>query len=246
MSNELVSLDLTKLPSTQLGSDADYNDLARSSGFLPRLILYTKGKAVNSRKVSPGEWGVPEKGEEITRLGDSIDVLVLARRPKALDLNDTDNIITSYDPNSDLFQDIQQRSAKQNSKCMYGPSFLVFERSTGQFLEYFCGTKSSRGEAGKLYPFCPVTPADIEAKKAAGSDVAGMVPHGPRAATLKTRMVEKGDFSWHVPVVLPCSTPFTNLPSAKEVINQIQAFINVKDSNPEVVTKEEASTRRAR
>ena len=32
---------------------------------------------------------------------------------------------------------------------MYGLSFLVYERSTGRFLEFFCGSKSTRSERAK-------------------------------------------------------------------------------------------------
>lgn len=245
MANELVTLDLTQLPSTQVGSDADYTTLAQVGNFLSRLQLYTKGKAVNNRKVGPGEWGIPEGGDELTRLGDSVDVLVLARRPKAINLSDTEAIETSYDPNSDLFKGIAQAAETPNSGCMYGPSFLVFERSTGRFLEYFCGTKSARAEAGKIYPFCPLTPSQIEAKKAAGADVTGMTPHGPMAMTMKTRLVEKGTYSWHVAVILPCSTPFTNVPPSQTLIEQITRFVSVKDEAPVVVT-EEVGKRRAR
>lgn len=246
MANELVTLDLNQLPSTQVGNDSDYTNLAQAGTFLSRLQLYTKGKAVNNRKIGPGEWGIPEGSDEITRLGDSIDVLVMARRPKAIDISDTEAIEVSYDPNSDLFKAIAGRSEEPNSGCMYGPSFLVFERTTGRFLEYFCGTKSARAEAGKIYPFCPLTPAQIEQKKAQGVDVTNMKPHGPLAMTLKTRLVETKMYSWHVAVILPCSTPFTNTPSPKEIIDQIARFVNVKDEATAVVAEETVGKRRAR
>lgn len=246
MSNELINLDLNQLPSTQVGSDEAFADLAKSANFLGRLQLYTKGTAVNKRLIGPGEYGIPESGEEITVLGDSVDLLLLARRPKAIDLNDTEAIITSYDPNDDVFKDIATRSSGQNSKCMYGPSFLVIERTTGRFLEFFCGTKSTRAEAGKLYPFCPLTQTDIDNKAKAGVDVSKMTPHGPLAATLNSRLVEKGDWSWHVPVVLPCSTPFGRLPKAEVVIEEIRKFVTVKSDGPEKVSKEEVKGRRAR
>ena len=83
-------------------------------------------------------------------------------------------------------------------------SFLVFERGTGRFLEFFCGSKSTRSEAKKLYPFLPLTTADIARQQAAGNDVDGLEPHGPLPLTLKSRLVEKGTYSWHVPVVVKC------------------------------------------
>lgn len=243
---ELVSLDLSQLPSTQIGTDEAFADLAKSADFLGRLQLYSKGTAVNKRLIGPGEFGIPGSGEQVTVLGESADVLVLARRPKAVDLNDTEAIVESYDTTSELFKEIADRSLEQNSKCMYGPSFLVIERTTGRFLEFFCGTKSSRNAAGDVYPFCPLTPADIAAKAANGNDVTGLEPHGPRAMTLRSKLVEKTGFSWHVPIVLPCSAPFKNLPANDRIMAEIRKFTEVKERGPEKVAAAEVKGRRAR
>lgn len=245
-SNALIPLDLNQLPSTQVGTDDMFADLAKSQQFLGRLQLYTKGAAVNKRLVAPGEYGIPESGDEITRLGDSVDVIVLARRPKALDMGDKDAIISNYDPETDQFKDIANRSGKPNSGCMYGPSFLVFERTTGRFLEFFCGTKSSRSEAGKIYPFLPLSKTDIERKAAAGVDVSKMEEHGPLAMTMKSRLAEAKDFSWHVPVILPCSTPFNKLPKPEVVIAEITKFLKVKAEGGEKVDESTVKQRRAR
>ena len=123
---------------------------------------------------------------------------------------------------------------------MYGPSFLVFERSSGRLLEFFCGSKSTRGEAKKIYPYLPLTEADIAAR-----ELSGVEPHGPLPLTLKSRLVEKPTFSWHVPVAVKCSTPFTNLPSQAVIVREIEKFITVKDDGVEKVSEEQAN-RRAR
>jgi hypothetical protein len=46
---------------------------------LARLVLFTKGKVIDRRLIKSGHDGIPESGTEITDLGPSIDVLVLAR-----------------------------------------------------------------------------------------------------------------------------------------------------------------------
>ena len=122
---------------------------------------------------------------------------------------------------------------EKESHCMYGPSFLVFERSTCRFLEFFCGNKSSRSEAKKLYPYLPLSQADIDAKAARGEDVGGLEPHGPLPLTLKSRLVEKGTYSWHVPVVVKCGEAFTKLPSMDRIVKEINAFLTVKDNGVE-------------
>ncbi len=223
----LVPVDLTQLPSTQLGTDDQFADLAKSADYLGRLQLFTKGKAINRKLVGPGNYGIPESDEEVLDLGDCIDIIPLARRPKAIDMTDAEAIIVNYDPATPEFERIAATSLEKESHCMYGPSFLVFEKSTCRFLEFFCGNKSSRSEAKKLYPYLPLSQADIDAKAAKGEDVNGLVPHGPLPLTLKSRLVEKGTYTWHVPVVVKCGSEFPKLPTMDRIVKVITAFITV-------------------
>ena len=203
-STDLISVDFNNLPSTQVGTDEQFAELAKSTEFLARLQLYTKGKAINKGLVRPGHYGIPASDEDVEDIGDEIDIIPLARRPKAIDMTDTDAVLVNYDPESEEFKRIAAQSLEKESHCMYGPSFLVFERKTGRFLEFFCGSKSTRSEAKKIYPFLALTAADIARQKAAGHDVSDLEPHGPLPLTLKSRLVEKGAYSWHVPVVVKC------------------------------------------
>jgi hypothetical protein len=228
----LVPVNLDQLPSTQIGSDDQFADLAKSADYIGRLQLFTKGKAVNRKLVGPGNYGIPN-GEEVDDLGDTIDIIPLARRPKAIDMTDNEAIIVNYDPEAAEFKRIAAKSLEKESHCMYGPSFLVFERSRGLFLEFFCGSKSTRSEAKKVYPYLPLTQADIDTKAAHGDDVSEMVPHGPLPLTLNSRLVEKGTYSWHVPVVVKCATPFDKLPPMERIVKEINAFLIVKDNGVE-------------
>ena len=181
----LVPVNLDQLPSTQIGSDDQFADLAKSADYIGRLQLFTKGKAINKKLVGPGNYGIPESDEEVIDLGDTIDIIPLARRPKAIDMTDSEAIIVNYDPEAEEFKRIAAQSLEKESHCMYGPSFLVYERSTGRFLEFFCGNKSSRSEAKKVYPYLPLSQADIDAKAAKGEDVSDLAPHGPLPLTLE-------------------------------------------------------------
>jgi len=238
----LVPVDFTQLPATQRGDDKAYGELSQGNEFLGRLQLFSKGGAINKGLIKPGHWGIPESDEDIIDLGVSIDCLVLARRPKALDMSDKDAIIGNYDMESDEFKRIADASAGQDSGCMYGPSFLVLERSSGRLLEYFCGTKSTRSEAKKIYPYLPLTAQDIVARKLA----ADTEPHAPLPFTMKTKLVERKHFSWHVPVVLKCSTPFKALPEMAVIVKEIERFINPPADGVEKVPEKEAGKRRAR
>ena len=242
MSNELMKVNLDQLPTTQIGNDDTFDELSKGDqSFLARLQLYSKGAPISKGLIGPGHWGIPESDDEITDLGISVDILPLARRPKAIDLSDTEAIVTNYDVESDTFKTIMERSLEPNSGCMYGPSFLVWERSSGRFLEFFCGTKSARSEAKKLYPALPLTDADIKAR-----GLTGVGPHGPVPLTMRIKFIEKKSFSWHVPVVSKCTTPFDDLPPSDVIIREIEKFVNPSTESVETVDENTTAKRRAR
>jgi hypothetical protein len=239
--NELSVLDPAQLPSTQNASDNVFDELAKSQDYLGRLQLFTKGKAVDKRLIRGGEYGVPKSAEDITVLGEEIHVLVLARRAKAIDMSDSEAIFVSHDNESDEFKRIAAQSQEKESHCMYGPSFLVYEESTGQFLEFFCGSKSARNVAKEIYPFLPLTAADIEAR-----GLKDEKPHGPLPMTLRSKLVEKGTYTWHVPVVVKRSTPITP-PSLEKAIAEINKFINPPADGVERVPEAETkATKKSR
>ncbi len=242
----LVPVDYSQLPTTQLGSDEQFLELAKSSEFIGRLQLFTKGKAINKGLVKPGHYGIPESDEEVEDLGDTITILPLARRPKAIDMTDTDAVLVNYDPDSAEFQRIAAQSLEKESHCMYGPSFLVIEESSGRFLEFFCGSKSTRSEAKKIYPFLPLTEAEIQRRKAAGHDVTDLMAHDPLPLILKSRLVEKGTYSWHVPVVTKCGEPFVKLPPMPQIVKEIWSFIKCDGDGVETLKEEPGKKHRAR
>ena len=220
----MVSVNLSNLPPYQMGDDAIYDDIAKTTTRLARLQLYTKGMAINRRVIKSGHYGIPESAAEITDLGPSIDLLVLARRPKAVDMSDSDEIITSFDPESAKFTRIAAKSLEKESNCIYGPSFLVIERNNLQRpLEFFCCTKGSRAEAKKIYTFLALSAQQIEAR-----GLKDEKPHGPLAMTLTARLVEKGKYSWHVPVANECTNPFTESLADEEIIDEIIKFITAE------------------
>jgi hypothetical protein len=244
--NQLTTLDLDQLPSTQIGSDEAYAELSKGGEFLSYLKLCTNDKYTKKGKILPGHWGIPGPDEEITDLGESIDILPLARRPKAIDMSDRSAIVVSYDESSPEFKRIRARASQANSGCQFGISFLVLERSTNQFLELFFGNQSARKEAKNLYAYLPLRQVDIEGKAAGGGNVTGVVPHGPVPATIKVRLAENKKGSWHVPMVVKCSTPFTRVPSTAVVAREMNKFLAVKSGGVEKVEEPDGRKARAR
>ena len=233
--NELATIDPTQLPSTQMGSDEDYAELTEGGEFLGSIKLCSTDKYVKRNLIPNGHFGIPRSKDDIDDLGESIDILPLASRPKAVDMSDKSAVVESYDPSSAVFKDIKLRSTVKDASCMCGLSFLVLERSTGQFFEYFFGSSSSHREAKLVLGCCPLTQIDFDRKVAAGVDMGDVTPHGACPVTLKSKYIETAKFSWYGPVATKCSQPFGKLPSMEAVSRTILKFMTVKSGGVEKV-----------
>ena len=251
MSNELIPMDVLGEVSTQVGSDEDFAALS-TGGFLQRIELKSKGKLIDKRIVLPGHYAVIKSADDAVDLGDSIDIMPLARRMKAIDMSDNAHIVVSYDCNSDLFKDIEERSAVQNSHCQFGASLLVIERSTGKLYELFLGSKSHRKIGAEIMYHLPVSAADIATAEANGNEPRATEPRSALPVTLKSKNKtneEKG-YSWFVIVPTPCSNPFSKsqVPNLDKIREEGAKFINPDDGNkPEVeTTKAGGKKKRAR
>lgn len=202
---ELTTELATNLPSKY---DDDAFSKMASTGFLPRLQLMTS----NSEACKSGEFPTNHYAQvndsQNLDLGKSVDCLILSWRPKALDMNGED-IVASFDPESDSYADIQKRSEEPNSGCMWGPEFLVYIPQTKAFATFFMGSKSARR----------VAPA-----------VKGLMY---KAATLDSKKVETTKFTWFVPDVTPCQSPF-DAPDMDEIKEQVEKFQNPPEPAVEV------------
>jgi hypothetical protein len=231
MSNNALTAaaSLTNLPSTSV---VDLSKYGGESSFLPRVQLVTKGKFVDKGKIAPGHYGVPSGDDDIIDLGESIDVLVLAARTKALDTTQ-DPPLAVFDESDEVYQEIVDRASTSDSGCMHGPSFLFFERNTGAFYEFFCGNKSSRMESQNIGQHLPVSEEQAEQF--------GIEAKGPTQFTLRAKYIERPRYSWHAPQVGKCSTPINNLPDVGLVIEEINKFLNPETNGPELANKDEVN-----
>jgi len=229
MSTALSANSLSNLPSV----DVNFGDYGADFNFIPRIQLVTKGKYVDQGKIKPGHYGVPQGEDEILDLGESIDILPLAVRNKALDTNN-DPPLAVYDVNDPLYGEIRDRAGEKDSGCMYGPSFLVFERNTGEFYELFLGNKSGRVESKKLAPYLPVSQTQAEKF--------GVPAKEPAPVTLTAKYIQ-GRYNWHVPVVNRCSTPIDNLPDVSVVNSQATEFLAAKSDGAGEAKKSGKKTR---
>lgn len=236
MSNELATLSgLTSLAVPAGVASTDLSAYSTGVGeFLQNLRLFGKGKYVETGKIPPGHYGVLLSGdgsEEIIDLGETIDVLLFVSRDKALDWG-ADPPVVCYDKTDEVFIDIKDRAEadKQNSKCLYGPSVLLYERKSKKLYEWFLINKSSREEAKKLRPFFPIWEEDAK--------LFGVEPHPPIPCTLGSKYIKRKKGSWFIPTVTRCSTPFTELPPNEVLEENIMKFVTAKSSNIELADED--------
>lgn len=237
MSKELIpAATLASVPA-QMGSDDDFVPV---STFLRRLQLVSKGKHVDSGHVKPGNYAIIIDSNTAQDIGDKIDIMVLSRRPKAIDMSDTDEVVVSYDKSSELYLEIAARSSEKDSGCQYGTSFLVIERSTGALYEFFCGSKSAQRIAPTIGGYMAVT-----AKQIKDRGLTGVEPHGPLPLTL-TRKYIQSRYNYFAPEVQDCSVPFTaqQIPKEAVIVAEMQKFVCPPKDETKVVKQD--GERRAR
>lgn len=195
----VTSSDLAGL---QKYTDKTFDGVAAATKFLPRLQLFGSNSGeVKEGKILMGHFGVVTmKGQPIIDLTDTVDVLVVVWRPKALDMSE-ETVISCFDVSNDLFREIAAKSDDSDSGCMFGPEFLVWIPSIEKFATFFCGSKTARRESVNIKTLCG------------------------RAATFKSHLIKKGKFAWHGPRAFECNTPFTS-PPHEELMERVDEFNN--------------------
>lgn len=235
MSTDLAVLGATfDALSTIAGADTEFASFSRPK-FLPRIQFYSKG----NEQVAPGHWGIPLEGGKVVDLGAQIDVFPIARRMKAMDLSDMEHIIVTVDTIGDEYQRIRAEAERGTRDYLWGPSFLVVERSTGAMYELFCGSKTLSDPAKALIGYCPFTKSDCERQ---GRDVSDA--HGPAPATLGSRKVDSKKYKswWFVATCGACSLPLTKVPDSDAMVAEIGRFLTV-EAGVEAVAAADAPTR---
>lgn len=259
--NALTTLDFSQVQ-TRKTSLAKY---ASSNSFLRRIQLCGSDNFVKEGKIKPGNIGVPQSAEEIKDLGESADLLLLGVRDKCLDLNlekplavydvtheeyhrifwevydreEFEEAGGKFDENDLALPGVKLKPIRTEGDNMrgflQGPSFLVFERSTGEFYELYLANASGREEAKRMEVFLPI---DAQTAEENGCD-----PRGPLPCTLKGKFIPGKKHKWWAPQVLKCSEPFTNLPSMDVISAQINEFMNATIEGQEEEADDDARAR---
>jgi hypothetical protein len=219
---------------------------AGGSRFLRRMQINDNNTYVKQGKISPGNIGIPVSKDEITDLGKKVDLLLLAVREKCLDMNG-EKPLAVYDTSheefvrifwevydQDKFEDAGGEYDEQGLPAnqvkltpirglngyLHGASFLVFERSTGEFYELYLANGSGREEAKRMEVFLPLS--DAEAAEL------GCDPRNPTPCTLQGKYIDGKQHQWWAPEVLKCSEPFDNLPPMDTIVAKVTEFVTAE------------------
>jgi hypothetical protein len=214
-------LEGLNLAPAKYADDKAFAAVASGSGFLPRLQLFGAGsELVKKGKFPMGHYGLVRSKDQVEDMTTSCVALAITWRAKALRI-DGDDILNFFDPEHPEFKKIQVESEEKDSGCLFGPEFLLWlpESQPSTYTTFFCGSKTTRREAPNLK---------------------GLLG---KACTLKMHLIETKKYSWHGPIITPCSTPFA-LPSFEEIKSVADKFSNPPESEVEVaVTSDEDRAR---
>lgn len=178
------------------------DDTTSGAGFLPYLQLFTaKSTACTEGKIPIGHWGLVRDGE-ITDLTNEVNVHVCYARPRAYQKCDDGNILVIHDKEDPEYARIAELQRNKVNGCMVGPEVLVFVEAEGEFATFFCGSPTLRREAKKFKPLMG------------------------KAATMRSKLIDNGQYKWHGPVITPCSAGLDPFPSEEEIAEQVEIFKN--------------------
>lgn len=213
---ENALIELPKSEVAPFDEDAAWKASTSGGKYLSRLQLMTS----NSEACKDGKFQVNHyaviRDQNFIDAGAEVTALVIAWRPKAIEMGD--EVISVFDPTHDEFKRIQEASAEKNSKCMFGPEFLLWLPEQDQYVTFFMGSKSARRESPNLRKLVQ------------------------NSAVLKAKKITTSQYTWFAPVVERCTVPFT-LPEASEIAEQYKLFMKPEPRIIEKVDEKDAAAR---
>ena len=157
-------------------------------------------------RVNAGNFILRKSKTEFVDLGDSIDVLVVDWRPKAMRVDKATNKIQfEFDKDSPAFQEIQEAAKNRNQGNFWGFEFLIYLGDYGEFANLFCNNPTLQNVArGELVHYLRKT------------------------ATLKSTLLKKEstNFQWFAFSCSECTAPFQTPLDLDTLKGKTQKFKN--------------------
>ncbi len=210
MSDETNEVTIPGIELPQKYDSDVFDDIAKAGDYLPRVqVMGGNSGLVQRGEIAVGLYALVHNKDKFDNLTQEFDCFVLSWRPKCMDTNG-DQPLSLFNHESEQFIKIKEKAGEQNSGCMYGPEYLVYLKGANCFATFFFSSKSSRREAPNM-------------QQRLG-----------KAATCKIKLIETKKFSWHSPVIVPCTTPF-DAPDPEAMKEQLEKFNNPPESEVETV-----------
>jgi hypothetical protein len=208
MTAESQALALPNTGVSKYATQEAFSQLAKANDYLPRFQLYgSTSKDVKKGKIPLAHYGYSQ-GDDVIDCGPEVRVYVLAWRPKAMRISG-EKVEAYFNPEHAEFKKITVESGVKNSGALCGPEFLLWLAEQGLFATFFMANKTMRREAPNLDVYRPQEKNKFQA-----------LP-----VTLKVQFIEKGEFSWHGPVITGCSIPLP-LPEEETMTTELDRFNN--------------------
>lgn len=203
---------------SKYATDETFTEVATASEFLPRLQLFTgNNKEVKRKLIGSERYGLVVARDRIQDLGDTVEIIPYAWRPKAMEVGG-DEVISVYNPRDPEFIRIKSLSSEQNSGCMAGIEFLVWIPSIKRFASLYMASKSNKVEA-------PMLREKLDQGK---------------AVMLDSVLASNKKYEWYTIRVNGCSSAL-EMPEDEIVLVEVNKFNNPPENETEKV--EETDTR---
>lgn len=136
---------------TQSEEDAIFKQLSSAGSYLPRLEFKSSAsEIVKADQFEKNHWALCRNKDELEDLGKEVEVIVVDRRFKALDLRGGD-VLSYFTFSSPQFQTVHTLAGIKDSQCMSGTEFLIWVPSVREFCTFFAYNVSSKREAPKIW-----------------------------------------------------------------------------------------------
>lgn len=220
MSNALINLNEIGIPQPTEQEEKALAELTQAGDYLPALRIFGSESAiVKEGKFPMGHWGLYFSADKIVDLSESVDVLVIAWRARASIMMSDDQPINYFNPESDNFNNIKEKSKAGEQGYLAGLEYFLYIPSVKKYALLFCGNKTLRRESSNIKAFTG------------------------KAATLKIKLIKSKKYTWHGCETLACDAPF-DIPSGEDIKEVYDSkFANAQDSDVDIAEESEERAR---
>lgn len=200
---------------TAIAEDKQFDEISKSFNFLPRLQLFQPtSQQVTSDIATKGEFGIVSGKDVPHRFGESVELLPILYRYKALDMSGETPLAFHHKAGETItkkeYLDIVERAKGADSNCSHGPEFLVWVPRANLFATFHLGSTTARNS---------------------GQDVRALMVKG-LTGTFKSKLLQSkdGKKKWYGFTVTAFAGELENIPAQEALDMEVQRFVDVKDS----------------